>query len=119
MLASFMTDPSSCAWARLMGNAALNSVASVVPYLFIYYSPIKNSDNPESTKLYATTVTDGDPSWAGALAGEALGLPAYHITEPEIKEQIDAATYDLEVGLADIALDSEEIARAIKEVRGG
>ena len=73
---------------------------------------------PESTKLYATTVTDGDPSWAGALAGEALGLPAYHITDPEIKEQIDAATYDLEVGLADIALDSEEIARAIKEVRG-
>ena len=72
----------------------------------------------ESTKLYATTVTDGDPSWAGALAGEALGLPAYHITEPEITEQIDAATYDLEVGLADIALDSEEIARAIKEVRG-
>ncbi len=53
------------------------------------------------------------------MAGEALGLPAYHITEPEIKEQIDAATYDLEVGLADIALDSEEIARAIKEVRGG
>ena len=73
---------------------------------------------PESTKLYATTVTDSDPSWAGALAGEALGLRAYHITEPEIKEQIDAATYDLEVGLADIALDSEEIARAIKEVRG-
>ena len=53
------------------------------------------------------------------MAGEALGLPAYHIIEPEIKEQIDSATYDLEVGLADIALDSEEIARAIKEVRGG
>ena len=47
-----------------------------------------------------------------------MGLPAYHITEPEIKEQIDPATYDLEVGLADIALDAEEIARAIKEVRG-
>ena len=73
---------------------------------------------PESTKLYAITVNQGDPSWAGALAGAALGLPAYHITEPEIKAQIDQATYDLEVGLADIALDAEEIAKAIKEVRG-
>ena len=73
----------------------------------------------ESTKLYASTVKEGDPSWAGVLAGEALGLPAYHIVEPEIKVQIDAATYDLEVGLADIALDTEEIARAIKEIRDG
>ncbi len=64
-------------------------------------------------------VEQGDPSWAGALPGEAPRLLAYDITEPEIKEQIDAATYDLEVGLADIALDAEEIARAVKEVRGG
>ena len=57
-----------------------------------------------------STVKDGDPAWAGALAGEPLGLPSYHITEPEIKAQIDADTYDAEVGLADIALDTEEIA---------
>ena len=74
---------------------------------------------PESTKLYAMTVTEGDPAWAGALAGANLGLPAYHITEPEIKDQIDAAIYEAEVGLADMVLDTEEIVRAIKEVRGG
>ena len=73
----------------------------------------------ESTKLYASTVKDGDPAWAGALAGESLGLPSYHITEPEIKAQIDADTYDTEVGLADIALDTEEIALAVREIRGG
>ena len=73
---------------------------------------------PESTKLYAMTVNQGDPSWAGALAGAALGLPAYHITEPEIKSQIDTATYETEVGLADMVLDIEEIAKATKEVRG-
>ncbi len=74
---------------------------------------------PESTKLYAMTVNQGDPSWAGALAGEALGLPAYHITEPEIKEQIDAATYQAEVGIVEMVLDVEEIARAASETRGG
>ena len=74
---------------------------------------------PESTKLYAMTVNQGDPSWAGALAGAALGLPAYHIIEPEIKEQIDAGTYEAEVGLADMVLDAEEIAKAVREARGG
>ena len=74
---------------------------------------------PESTRLYAMTVDQGDPSWAGALAGAALGLPAYHIIEPEIKEQIDPSTYEAEVGLTELVLDVDEIAKALQEVRGG
>jgi hypothetical protein len=73
---------------------------------------------PESTRLYAMTVDQGDPSWAGALAGAALGLPAYHIIEQEIKDQIDPSTYEAEVGLAEIVLDSDEIVKALSEVRG-
>ncbi len=65
------------------------------------------------------TVDQGDPAWAGALAGAALGLSAYHIIEPEIKEQIDPDTYEAEVGLAELVLDVDEIARALQEVRGG
>ncbi len=72
---------------------------------------------PESTRLYAMTVDQGDPSWAGALAGSALGLPAYHIIEQEIKDQIDPSTYEAEVGLAEIVLDSDEIVKALSEVR--
>ena len=74
---------------------------------------------PESTRLYAMTVDQGDPAWAGALAGAALGLPAYHIIEPEIKEQIDPDTYEAEVGLAELVLDVDEISRALQRVRGG
>ena len=40
------------------------------------------------------------------------------ILEPEIKVQIDAATYEAEVGLAEMVLDVEEIAKATREVRG-
>lgn len=65
------------------------------------------------------TVDQGDPAWAGALADAALGLSAYHIIEPEIKEQIDPDTYEAEVGLAELVLDVDEIARALQEVRGG
>ena len=61
---------------------------------------------------------NGDPSWAGPLAGVALGLPVYHITEPEIKAQIDPACYEEHLKLMDIALEVDKISRALSKLRG-
>ncbi len=80
---------------------------------------ILGTPSPDSSKLYAITVTEGDPTWAGALAGEALKLPVFHITEPEIKGQVDSTVYESEVGMAELVLDAEAIAAAIREVREG
>ena len=71
----------------------------------------------ESTELYAQTVKDGDPSWAGALAGVALNLPAYHILEPEIRALIPEDVYEREVGVAALTLDVDAIIEAIRRVR--
>lgn len=71
----------------------------------------------ESSELYAMTMTEGDPSWAGALAGTALGLPVYHVTEDEIKAQVDSTLYDEEVGMAEMVLDVDQIREAVKTVR--
>ena len=46
------------------------------------------SPTVESTEIFARTVTEGDPTWVGPLAGTSLKLPVYHILEPSIKEQI-------------------------------
>jgi len=73
--------------------------------------------NGDSSRTYALTVTEGDPSWAGVLAGTNLGLPVYHITEEEVKAQIDPQVYQEQVGLAEMVLDTEEIAQALREVR--
>lgn len=62
-----------------------------------------------SAGLFAETVTRGDPTWAGPLAGVPLGLPVYHILEPEIKEQIDEELYDEHVGLMELSADVDEI----------
>ena len=62
-------------------------------------------------------MTEGDPTWAGPLAGAALNLPVYHIMEAEIKSQIDESVYDAEVGLAEMTLDTEDIKAAVAEVR--
>ncbi len=73
--------------------------------------------NAESSELYAITMTEGDPSWAGALAGIALGLPVFHVTENEIKCQVDPALYDEEVGVAEMVLDVPMIQDAVRKVR--
>ena len=80
---------------------------------------ILGSPDADSAELYAETVMNGDPSWAGPLAGVALGLPVFHIMEPEIKAQIDPAVYKEHLALMEIALDVKKIAQSLNKVRGG
>ena len=75
--------------------------------------------NAESSRLYALTVKEGDPSWAGALAGTQLGLAVYHITEPELKAAIPAEIYDEHVALMAMVLEVDDIVAAVREVRNG
>ncbi len=71
----------------------------------------------DSAELYAETVTHGDPSWAGPLAGVALELPVFHIMEPEIKAQIDPAVYKEHLELMEIALDVDKVTEGLNRVR--
>jgi hypothetical protein len=72
----------------------------------------------DASRLYAMTVTSGDPAWAGALAGVALGLPVYHVTEDAVKAQVPGETYEEHVGLMEMVVDRTAIARAVGEGRG-
>jgi glycine reductase len=62
-------------------------------------------------------MVNGDPTWVGPLAGVALGLPVYHIIEPEIKAQIDPAVYKEHLELMEIALDVDKISQALSKLR--
>jgi betaine reductase len=73
----------------------------------------------ESSKLYGLTVTEGDPAWAGQLAGVSLKLPVFHITEPEIKRQIDPKIYESEIVLTEMAIEAGEISKTMRQVRSG
>ena len=88
------------------------------------YSPddmvvVLGTPTAESSRLYALTVTEGDPSWAGALAGTSLGLPVYHITEEAIKCQVSPEVYEEQVTLMEMVLDVVDIADAVQSVRAG
>ena len=80
---------------------------------------VLGTPNAESSKLYGLTVTEGDPAWAGVLAGVRLDLPVYHIAEPEIKSQIAPQVYQDQVGITEMVLDTEDIIEAMRQVRLG
>jgi len=75
------------------------------------------SPNPESAELYAATVTMGDPTFAGPLAGIPLGLPVYHILEPEIVERLSRATYEQQLQMAALTLDTDQIFDVVQRIR--
>jgi betaine reductase len=78
---------------------------------------ILGSPSPESAELFAETVVHGDPTWAGPLAGVPLGLPVYHVTEPEIKAAVDPDIYRDQVELMELALDTEAIWSCVADIR--
>lgn len=71
----------------------------------------------EASGLSAETVAAGDPTFAGPLAGIALGLAAYHMVEPEIKDACDATVYDEQCGMMEMVLDVDGIIEEVKAVR--
>lgn len=71
----------------------------------------------EGAEITAETVTLGDPSFAGPLGGVSLGLPVYHILEPEVKEAIPADVYEQQAGFMEMVADIEAIGKKFKEIR--
>jgi glycine/sarcosine/betaine reductase complex component A len=78
---------------------------------------ILGSPDAESAEMFAETVSLGDPTYAGALAGVSLKLPVYHVTEPEVRALVEPSVYAEQIELMEIALDTEAIHQAVRGVR--
>lgn len=71
----------------------------------------------ESAGLSAETVTNGDPTYAGPLAGVSLGLRVYHVIEDEIKNEFDADVYEEQCGMMEMVLDVDAIKQEVGSMR--
>jgi betaine reductase len=71
----------------------------------------------EGALISAETVTSGDPSFTGPLAGVSLGLPVYHILEQEMEAVIPERIYEENVGIWQLTIDTGEISREFKAIR--
>jgi glycine reductase len=69
----------------------------------------------EASGLAAETVSQGDPTFAGPLAGVSLGLKAYHIFE--LKDEIDEGIYEDQISMMEMVLDMDAIIAEVKNYR--
>jgi len=70
----------------------------------------------EASGLAAETVSTGDPTFAGPLAGVSLGLKAYHMFE--LKDEVDPAIYEEQIAMMEMVLDVDAIISEVKNYRG-
>jgi len=70
----------------------------------------------EASGLAAETVSTGDPTYAGPLAGVSLGLKAYHIVE--VKDEIDSDVYEEQIAMMEMVLDIDAIVSEVAAYRG-
>ena len=78
---------------------------------------VRGASDIEGAEISAETVTFGDPSYTGPLAGVPLGLPVYHILEPGLRRFIPEPVYEANVGIWTMAADTEEIGRRFEAIR--
>lgn len=71
----------------------------------------------EASGLAAETVTAGDPTFAGPLAGVQLGLRVYHAVEPEFKDEVNEEVFDDQIGMMEMVLDVDSIIDEMKSIR--
>ena len=77
-------------------------------------------NQPFNLRIMATTFKDGDPSFAGALGGIALGLPSYHVFE--LKDEIPPEVWEREMAFKELEMeekDVETICTLMREIREG
>ncbi len=73
--------------------------------------------NLELAEVAVKTLTVGDPSYSGPLAGVSLRLPVFHILEPVVKELIPADVYEKQAGFIAMIVDTEELGKKFAEAR--
>ncbi len=78
---------------------------------------ILGAAEPDYVEMMAETVTAGDPTYTGPLAGVSLGLPVYHVTEPEVRDVADGSVYRDQIELSEIAMETDRIWERVRTVR--
>jgi len=78
---------------------------------------IIGAPDPEAAEITAETVTAGDPSYAGALAGAQLGLDVYHILDDAVRAEVPDDVWEAQIGVMADVLDAPALAAAVAGMR--
>ena len=73
--------------------------------------------DPEAAEIAAETVIEGDPAWAGPLAGAQLGLEVFHVLDERVKEAVPDDVWEDQIGVMSDVLEADELVDAVKKMR--
>jgi hypothetical protein len=65
-------------------------------------------------EVFAETVTEGDPSYAGPLAGVSLKIPVYHVLEEDVMAVIPDAIREEKLQLSSLVIDVEPMRQVLQ-----
>ena len=78
---------------------------------------ILGNGEASGVEVFAETVTQGDPSYAGPLAGVALKIPVYHVLEEEVMAMVPEKLRDEKLQLSSLVIDMEPMREALQAAR--
>ena len=68
-------------------------------------------------EVFAETVTQGDPSYAGPLAGVALKIPVYHVLEEEVMGVVPEHLREEKLQLSSLVIDVDPMHQLLQAAR--
>ena len=68
-------------------------------------------------EVFAETVTEGDPSYAGPLAGVSLKIPVYHVLEEEVMAVVPETMREEKLQLSLLVIDVEPMRQVLQAAR--
>jgi glycine/sarcosine/betaine reductase complex component A len=68
-------------------------------------------------EVFAETVTAGDPSYAGPLAGVSLKIPVYHVLEKDVMAVVPEAMREEKLQLSSLVIDVEPMRQVLQAAR--
>ena len=78
---------------------------------------ILGNGEANGVEVFAETVTAGDPSYAGPLAGVALKIPVYHILENEVMGQVPESLREEKLQLSALVVDVDPMHQVLEASR--
>ena len=78
---------------------------------------ILGNGEASGVEVFAETVTQGDPSYAGPLAGVALKIPVYHVLEEEVLAVVPEKLREEKLQLSSLVIDVEPMREALQAAR--
>ena len=73
-------------------------------------------NEPANLRIMASTFKEGDPSYAGALGGVALGLASYHILE--LRDEVPPDVWDAQMAMEELQIEDDLRAQILDAMEG-